>query len=57
MLVQVPLGIATAASVRVGNELGAGQPLRAKKAAYVSVALGGENIPCLSTYWQGVNIN
>ena len=36
---QVPLGIATAVSVRVGNELGAGQPLRAKRSAYVSIAM------------------
>ena len=36
---QVSLGIATAVSVRVGNELGAGQPLRAKRSAYVSIVM------------------
>ena len=39
---QVPLGFAFAVTVRVGNELGAGQPQRAKRAAYVSVALTSE---------------
>ena len=28
-------------TIRVGNELGAGQPQRAKRAAYVGVALAG----------------
>ena len=41
VLNQIGVGIATAATVRVGNELGAGHPLRAKRAAYLSIALGG----------------
>lgn len=32
-----------AATVRVGNELGAGNPTQAKRAAYISLALGGQS--------------
>ena len=39
MMFQVSLGIATAVSVRVGNELGAGQPQRAKRSALVSIVM------------------
>ena len=42
---QIAFGISTAATVRVGNELGAGNPLRAKRAAYVSIAIAGTNQP------------
>lgn len=35
------LGVGVAATVRVGNELGAGNPTAAKRAAYISVTLGG----------------
>ena len=43
-MVQVPLGISTAVSVRVGNELGAGNPKGAKRAAYVSCGVVSELI-------------
>ena len=36
---QIPLGISIAASVRVGNELGAGNPVGAKRAAYISIGV------------------
>ena len=36
---QLPIGTGTAASVRVGNELGAGNPLRAKRASYTALGL------------------
>ena len=35
-------GTGTAASVRVGNELGAGNALKAKRSAYTAVALQGK---------------
>jgi multidrug resistance protein, MATE family len=39
--ISFPFGIATAATIRVGNLLGAREPQRAAVAAWVSVALGG----------------
>ena len=36
---QLAYGTGTAATVRVGNELGAGNALRAKRASYVALAL------------------
>lgn len=41
-LVKPSYGISVAASVRVGNELGAGQHIRAKRAAYLSMGLVGK---------------
>ena len=38
---QIPLGIGTAASVRVGNELGAGNPQKAKRAAFAALVVQG----------------
>ena len=38
---QIPLGVSIATTIRVGNELGAGRPRTAKRAAYVSVGVGG----------------
>ena len=38
---QIPLGVSIAATIRVGNELGAGRPKTAKRAAYVTVGIGG----------------
>ena len=38
---QIPLGVSIAATIRVGNELGAGRPQTAKRAAYVTVGIGG----------------
>lgn len=37
---QLALGVGVAGTVRVGNELGAGNPIAAKRAAYTSVILG-----------------
>ena len=37
VFVQLPLGLSIAGTVRVGNELGAGQPQKAKRAAYVCI--------------------
>ena len=36
---KVPLAIAGAVTVRVGNELGAGNPLKAKRALYIGVVI------------------
>ena len=41
---QLALGVGVAATVRVGNELGAGNSTAAKRAAYISLALGGESV-------------
>ena len=38
-LSQIPLGLGTAAGVRVGNELGAGRPLKAKRVTYIAVGI------------------
>ena len=38
---QIPLGLGTAASVRVGNELGAGNPQKAKRAAFAALVVQG----------------
>ena len=40
-IMQVPFGLSIAATVRVGNELGAGNPLRAKRAAYTAIGVVG----------------
>ena len=37
IFVQLPLGLSIAGTVRVGNELGAGQPQKAKRAAYICI--------------------
>ena len=47
---QLGVGIGIAALIRVGNELGAGNPTAAKQAAYVSLALAGELIVLQSCY-------
>ena len=44
MYIQFGLGVGVAATVRVGNELGAGNSTAAKRAAYISLALGGESV-------------
>ena len=36
---QIPLGYGTALAIRVGNELGAGNPLAAKRAAFTGVII------------------
>ena len=41
IITQVPLGIGISVSFRVGNELGAGNPQRAKRAAYVAIGITG----------------
>ena len=38
---QLPLGLGISVTIRVGNELGAGNPLRAKRAAFTAVAIVG----------------
>ena len=37
----VPLGVSSAATTRVGNRIGAGDPAGARRAAWVALALGG----------------
>ena len=39
LLSQIPLGISIAAGVRIGNELGAGNPLKAKRSSYIAMAV------------------
>ena len=39
---QIPYGIGTAAGIRVGNLLGAGEPGKAKKSAAVAVLFASE---------------
>lgn len=36
------MGVSVAATVRVGNELGAGNPTAAKRAAYINLVFGSE---------------
>ena len=36
---QLALGLGTAAGVRVGNELGAGRPLKAKRVTYTAIGI------------------
>ena len=38
---QLPLGLGIAGTIRVGNELGAGNPLRAKRASYTAIGIVG----------------
>ena len=45
LVVQIAFGISMEATVHVGNELGAGNPIRAKRAAYISIAIAGTNQP------------
>lgn len=42
---QIPYGIGTATAVRTGNELGAGNPLRAKRVAYTAIWITGIDEP------------
>ena len=54
MFCQVPLGMAQAVSVRVGNELGAGNMTSAKRAAFLAVGLQSTqqvNIICTMLSW------
>ncbi len=37
--VQIPLSMATALTVRVGNELGSGNPRSAKRASYIGCGI------------------
>ena len=39
---QAPLGFSISVTIRVGNELGAGQPQRAKRAAYTGVLVASK---------------
>ena len=48
-LIQPPIGIATATSIRVGNELGAGNPNAAKKASYFAIVCVCKSV-CPNTY-------
>lgn len=50
---QIPLGVSIAATIRVGNELGAGRPRTAKRAAYVTVGIGGMYVLYSWKLWQG----
>jgi MATE family multidrug resistance protein len=48
----VPLGISMAASIRVGNEIGAGRPHHARRAAYVAIASGAGFMGCAAlVFW------
>ena len=47
MDMQVPLGLSIAANIRVGNELGAGNPLRAKRASYAAFIIAGRDTSVL----------
>ncbi len=40
---QVPFGMGIAVNIRVGNELGAGNPLSAKRASYVAIIMQRKN--------------
>ena len=49
---QFALGTGTAASVRVGTELGAGNPVRARRASYTALSIQGDSncMPILTMY-------
>ena len=44
---QLPYGVGTAVTVRVGNELGAGNPLKAKQATYTAFGITRELCVCV----------
>ncbi len=44
----IPLGISAAASVRVGQAIGRGEPVEAKAAGWAAIALGGAVMLCAS---------
>ena len=51
-LPQIPLGISSAATIRVGNALGAGQPITSQKMSVVSVGYSGITVlTCIPIYW------
>ena len=41
---QIPYSIGTAVNIRVGNELGAGNPVSARRVSYVGVCLAGNHV-------------
>ena len=43
---QIPYSIGTATGIRVGNLLGAGEPEKAKKSAFVSLFFASEYTAC-----------
>ena len=45
---QIPLGLGIAAGVRVGNELGAGKPLKAKRVTYIATGISCACLYCYS---------
>lgn len=40
-LLQIPYSIGTAVNIRVGNELGAGNPVSARRVSYIGVCMAG----------------
>ena len=47
---QAPVGLSISVTIRVGNELGAGQPQRAKRAAYTGVLVASKYQEIYSVY-------
>ena len=45
-MLQFPLGMAIAVNIRVGNELGAGNEVAAKRSSYVAVGMQSESVRC-----------
>ena len=44
-MLQIPLGIGISVTIRVGKELGAGNPRGAKRASFTAVAIARKDVP------------
>ena len=45
LVLQIPLGIGISVTIRVGKELGAGNPRGAKRASFTAVAIARKDVP------------
>ena len=49
-VLQIPMGIGISVTIRVGKELGAGNPRGAKRASFIAVAIARKDVPILAYY-------
>ena len=50
LVLQIPMGIGISVTIRVGKELGAGNPRGAKRASFIAVAIARKDVPILAYY-------